>query len=81
MKNDNTKKIVEYKSDIMSFDYQALFDKTKSVVLEEDIDISVAHTNFETNTLAKVVLGINSNYNEVITHTIGGSIKAQYETV
>ena len=79
MNNDNTKKIVEYKSDIMWFDYQALFDKTKSVVLEEDINISVAHTNFETNTLAKVVLGINSNYDELITHTIGGSIKAQCE--
>ena len=79
MNNDNTKKIVEYNSDIMWFDYQALFDKTKSVVLEEDNDIQVAHTNFETNTVAKVVLGINSNYDELIIQAIGGSIKAQYE--
>ena len=46
IENIKIKKIVECNQDIMWFDYQSLFDKTKNAILWEDINIQIAHTNF-----------------------------------
>ena len=48
--------IVEYDPTKMWFDYQALFDKTKSIVLGQPCDIGVKHTNFYEYPLDKVRL-------------------------
>ena len=56
-----------------------MFDKTKSVILEQDCYIPVKHTNFETNTLARIVLGIENNDDELVKQLSIGNIKTQYE--
>ena len=47
---------VEYDHTKMWFDYQALFDKTKSVVLGQICDIEVKHTHFYEYHLDKLIL-------------------------
>ena len=75
--DNNKEKKVPYDPNIMWFDYQALFDKTKSIVLEENTNIKVEHTDFETNTLARTVLGIENKNCLVIVDTLSGVDAAQ----
>ncbi len=75
--DNNKEKKVPYDPNIMWFDYQALYDKTKSIVLEENTNIKVEHTDFETNTLARTVLGIENKNCLVIVDTLSGVDAAQ----
>ena len=38
---------VEYDPEIMWFDYQSLFDKTRNAVLDIDCNIEIKHTDFK----------------------------------
>ena len=74
---DNKK--VEYNPDEMWFDYQALFNKTKSVVLEQDCDIEVKHTNFESDKFARDATSIKNNNSELLNDIISGNAEKQCE--
>ena len=65
--------MVEYEPDKMWFDYQALFEKTKNVVLERPISLNVKHTNFEKNKIAKHSLfNTDVNYQASLVGIING---------
>ena len=68
---------VEYEPDKMWFDYQALFDKTKSVVLEQNIDIEVKHTDFHHDDLARNATGIKDNNSRILKEALSGDIDTQ----
>lgn len=70
---------VEYEPDKMWFDYQALFDKTKSVVLEQNMNIEVKHTNFKENELARhAVFGRDIWYSASLDGIINGELESLY---
>ena len=77
--NDGSR--VEYEPDKMWFDYQALFDKTKSVVLEQNIDIEVKHTAFHHDDLARNATGIKNNNSYVLKEVLLGNIDKQCEVL
>ena len=54
MNNHNIR--IEYDSENMWFDYQALFDKTRNRILGLNDDIKVRHTDFKENQLARLNL-------------------------
>jgi len=57
--NDKTR--VEYDPEIMWFDYQTFFDKTKNAVLDINYNIKINHTNFKHNKCASNATGIKKN--------------------
>ena len=50
---DNCTRKVKYNPDIMWFDYQALFDKTRDKVFGKTDNIEVKHVDFTKNSIAK----------------------------
>ena len=50
---DNCTRKVKYNPDIMWFDYQALFDKTRNKVFGKTDNIEVKHVDFTKNTIAR----------------------------
>ena len=50
---DNCTKQLNYNPEIMWFDYQALFDKTRNKILGKSDNITVKHTDFEKNAKAR----------------------------
>ena len=50
---DNCTRKVKYNPDIMWFDYQALFDKTRNKVLGKTDNIKVKHVDFNKNVIAR----------------------------
>ena len=57
---------VEYVSMDMWFDYQALFDKTKSVKLKQPCNIEVKHKIFAFDELARKSLFGNNDYGDLL---------------
>ena len=50
---DNCTRKVKYNPDIMWFNYQALFDKTRNKVFGKTDNIEVKHVDFTKNTIAR----------------------------
>ena len=49
---------VEYDPEIMWFDYQSLFDKTRNTVLDIDCNIEIKHIDFKDDECAANVTGL-----------------------
>ena len=59
----------------MWFDYEALFKKTKSFVLKQDINIEVDHTDFDNDIVARDCLSDGKeNYAYYINNILNGDI-------
>lgn len=77
--NSDNNKVVDYDEDTMWFDYQALFDKTKNVVLGQNDESYVNHVDFKKDDLARNSLLLGGYYdNKLITRAINGNIASQY---
>ena len=68
-------KLVEYKPNIMWFDYQALFDKIKNIYLKEKDNIQVKHIDFNKNQKAHDALSYEKN-KDLIQQMINGDFWA-----
>ena len=74
--NDKTR--VEYDPEIMWFDYQSLFDKTKKAVLDINCNIEINHTNFKHNICASNATGIKKNC-KFLDSILSGNIDSIFE--
>ena len=75
-------KIIEHEQHKMWFDYDALFKKTKSVVLKQDNNIEVDHTNFEMHLLARdCISNREGNYTYYVNNILNGDIITQYKAL
>ena len=54
---------VEYDPEIMWFDYQSLFDKTRNTVLDIDCNIEIKHIDFKDDECAANVTGLKKILN------------------
>lgn len=77
---DNCTRTVKYNPDMMWFDYQALFDKTRNKVLGKTDDIKVKHTDFAKNFIARngVFSGNEINTN-MLNKALDGDLDSQNE--
>ena len=71
---------VEYDPEIMWFDYQSLFDKTRNTVLDIDCNIEIKHTDFKYDECAANATGIKKN-SELLQSILSGSIDSVCEVV
>ena len=71
---------VEYDPEIMCFDYQSLFDKTRNTVLDIDCNIAIKHTDFKYDECAANATGIKKN-SELLQSILSGSIDSVCEVV
>ena len=62
--NSYNDKVVDYDEKTMWFDYQALFDKTKNVVLGKNDTTNVKHVDFKEDSLARNVVFGTSMYDD-----------------
>ena len=73
---------VKYEPDKMWFDYQALFDKTKSAILEQNLNVEVKHTDFEENKLARqAVFGRDKYYSSSLKGIMDGELNSLYSAL
>ena len=71
---------VPYDEDKMWFDYQALFNKTKNVVLGKQDDTKVAHIGFDKSNLAHNVIS-SEKKDEAIDAMLNGEFWAQRKII
>ena len=79
---DNCTRKVKYNPDIMWFDYQALFDKTRNKVFGKTDNIEVKHVDFTKNTIARN--GVFDSYEidtNMLNKALEGDLKSQINMV
>ncbi|MBQ9440940.1 MAG: hypothetical protein IJU54_00840 [Alphaproteobacteria bacterium] len=77
--NDGTPKVI-YDEDMMWFDYQALFDTTRSRILNEKNNNKVQCTDFDSNELARNVMLLGGKCDtSLIDNVLSGDVESQYK--
>ncbi len=77
--NDGNHKVI-YDEDIMWFDYQALFDKTMSRILNGTNNNKVQCTDFDNNELARNVMLLDGKCDtSLIDNVLSGNVESQYK--
>ena len=71
---------VEYDPEIMWFDYQSLFDKTRNTVLDIDCNIEIKQIDFNCDNCSENATGIKNN-SELLQSILSGSIDSVCEVV
>ena len=66
--------IVEYDPMEMWFNYQALFEKTKSFILKKPCDIEIEHTIFQFDKVARDAFFGSDNYADLLQDLLNGNI-------
>ena len=72
---------IEYDKNIMWFDYQALFDKTKAVILGKKYNLEIKHTLFEIDTLARMTF-FGYDFNQYLLESVlNGNLNSQIKLI